>query len=140
LGGAEEAAPSRRRGRRKPLRHYLEAYAFLGLLVLAFAFFSVWSKTSATFTTSANLQVLIGSNTVVAIVALAALVPLVCNEWDLSIGASAALGSVYAAQVLTHGTPVPLAIALALGIGVVVGVVNALLVTQLRVNAVITTL
>jgi ribose transport system permease protein len=139
LVAPEEAAPPRRR-RRKPLRSYLEAYAFLGLLVLAFLFFSFCSKTSGTFTTSANLQVLIGSSTVVAIVALGALVPLVCNEWDLSIGASAALGSVYAAQALTHGTAVPLAILLAVGIGLIVGIVNALLVTRLGVNAVITTL
>jgi ribose transport system permease protein len=135
----EEAIPARRRARR-PLRSYFEAYAFLGLLVLAFLFFSVWSKTADTFTTTANLQILIGSNTVVAIVALGALVPLVCNEWDLSIGATAALGSVYAAQVLTNGTTVPLAILLAVGIGVLVGIVNALLVTRLGVNAVITTL
>jgi ribose transport system permease protein len=129
-----------RRWRRKPVRAYLEAYAFLGLLVLAFLFFSFWSKTSGTFTTSANLQVLVGSSTVVAIVALGALIPLVCNEWDLSIGASAALAGVYAAQALVHGTAVPLAILLAVGIGLVVGVVNALLVTRLAVNAVITTL
>src|SRR5207253_7830982 len=99
----------------------------------AFVFFSLWSKTSGTFTTSANLQVLIGGNTVVAIVALGALVPLVCNEWDLSIGASAGLGAIYGAQVLVHGTSLPLAILIAIGVGLVVGIVNALLVTQLGV-------
>jgi ribose transport system permease protein len=131
------AAPRRRR---KPLRSYLEAYAFVGLLVLAFIFFSVWSKTSDTFTTSANLQVLIGSNTVIAIVALGALVPLVCNEWDLSIGASAGLGAIYGAHALVHGTSVPVAIALAIAVGLALGIANAVLVTQLGVNAVITTL
>jgi ribose transport system permease protein len=139
LATAEQAPPPRRRWRR-PLRSYLEAYAFVGLLVLAFAFFSLWSKTSGTFTSSANLQVLIGSNAVVAIVALGALVPLVCNEWDLSIGASTALGAIYAAQALVHGTAVPFAILIAVGVGVAVGLVNALLVTRLGVNAVITTL
>jgi ribose transport system permease protein len=129
-----------KRRRRKPLRAYLEAYAFLALLVVAFAFFSFWSKTSATFTSTANLQIMLGSNTVVAIVALAALVPLVCNEWDLSIGATAALSSVYAAKALTTGTSVTVALLLAVGIGLVVGVLNALLVTRLGVNAVITTL
>jgi ribose transport system permease protein len=132
-------SPSPRR-RRRPLRSYLEAYAFLGLLVLAFLFFSFWSKTSSTFPTAANLRVLIGGNAVVAIVALGALVPLVCNEWDLSIGATAGLGAVYAAQALVHGTSVPLAILLALGVGLLVGIVNAALVTRLGVNAVITTL
>lgn len=125
---------------RKPLRGYLEAYAFPGLLVLAFIFFSVWPETSAIFPTTANLQILLGSSTVVAITALASLIPLVCNEWDLSVGASAGLSSVFAAIVLTDGTSTVLAIGLAVGIGVAVGLVNALLVTRMGVNAVITTL
>ncbi len=124
----------------RTLRQYLEAYAFLGLLMGAFAFFSLWPKTSDTFPTSANLQVLLGSNTVVAIVALAALIPLVCNEWDLSIGASAALSSVYVAQALTGGTSPWLTLLVGIAIGLSVGAVNAVLVTRLGVNAVITTL
>jgi ribose transport system permease protein len=136
----EEPSLPHRRRLRKPLRSYLEAYAFVILLVLAFLFFSVWSRTADTFTTSANLQVLIGGNAVVAIVALGALVPLVCNEWDLSIGASAGLGAIYGADALVHGTSLPLAILLAIAVGLIVGIINALLVTQLGVNAVITTL
>jgi ribose transport system permease protein len=128
------------RGLRKPIRAYLEAYAFLGLLVAALVFFSLWPKTSLVFPTTANLQILFGSSTVVAIAALASLIPLVCNEWDLSIGATAALSSVYAAVALTNGTSVVLAIAIAIGIGFAVGIVNAVLVTRLGVNAVITTL
>jgi ribose transport system permease protein len=77
---------------------------------------------------------------VVSIAALASLIPLVCNEWDLSIGAIAALSSVYAAVARTNGTSVVLAIALGIGIGLAVGIVNAVLVTRLGVNAVITTL
>jgi ribose transport system permease protein len=122
------------------MRSFLEAYAFLGLLVGAFVFFSLWSRTSATFPTSANLQVLLGSNTVVAITALAALIPLICNEWDLSIGGSAALSSVFVAQFMTNGMNPFLALGIGIGIGVCVGVVNALLVTRMGVNAVITTL
>ncbi|GAB7003210.1 ribose ABC transporter permease [Nocardioides sp. AN3] len=125
---------------RRSVRSYLEAYAFLGLLVGAFVFFSLWSRTSATFPTSANLQVLLGSNTVVAITALAALIPLICNEWDLSIGGSAALSSVFVAQFMTNGMNPFLALVIGIAIGVCVGVVNAVLVTRMGVNAVITTL
>jgi ribose transport system permease protein len=131
-------APTRRRGR--SMRHYLEAYAFVGLLVLAFLFFSLWGETSDTFPTAANLQILVASNAVVAIVALGALIPLVAYEWDLSIGAIAGLASVYVAQVLAGGTSVPVAIALGTAVGLIVGTGNALLVTRLGVNAVITTL
>lgn len=142
VGAPEQqaAAPESSRRPRRGVRSYLEAYAFLGLLVIAFVFFSVWSKTSGTFLTSANLQVLLGSNTVVAITALAALIPLVCNEWDLSIGGSAALSSVFIAQFMTNGMNPLLALAIGIVIGVGVGVVNAVLVTRMGVNAVITTL
>jgi ribose transport system permease protein len=128
-------------GRRKqPLRHYLEAYAFLGLLIAAAAFFSLWPETSDTFTSPANLRTLVASNSVIAIVALAALVPLVAYEFDLSVGAIAGLSSVYVASVLAAGTSVPLAIGLGIGLGLLVGAINALLITRVGVNAVITTL
>lgn len=136
----DEAPAKNRRRLRKPIRAHLEAYAFLGLLIGAFAFFSLWPETAPVFPTTANLQILFGSSTVVAIAALGSLVPLVCNEWDLSIGATAGLSSVYAAVALTNGTSAPLAIALGIGIGLAVGIVNAILVTRLGVNAVITTL
>jgi ribose transport system permease protein len=137
---AEDAQGTKRQRTRKPVRAYLEAYAFLGLLVGALVFFSVWPETAQVFPTTANLQILFGSSTVVAIAALGSLVPLVCNEWDLSIGATAGLASVFAAVVLTNGTSPFLAIALAIAIGVAVGLVNAILVTRMNVNAVITTL
>lgn len=125
---------------RRPLRYYLEAYAFLGLLVIAVVFFSIWSETGATFTSAANLRTLVGSNAVIAIVAIAALVPLVCYEFDLSVGAIAGLSSIFVATVLAHGTSVPVAIGIGIGIGLVVGIANALLITRIGVNAVITTL
>ncbi|GCD88106.1 ABC transporter permease [Nocardioides sp. LS1] len=136
----EAAAVDQARRPRRSIRSFLEAYAFVVLLVGAFVFFSLWSRTSATFPTSANLQVLLGSNTVVAITALGALIPLVCNEWDLSIGGSAALSSVFCAQFMTNGMNPLLALAIGIAIGICVGLVNAVLVTRMGVNAVITTL
>lgn len=138
--GSGADAPALAARRRKPLRHYLESYAFLGLLVLAAIFFSTWTETGETFTSAANIRTLIASNSVIAIVALAALVPLVCYEFDLSVGAIAGLSSVFVATALAHGTSVPLAIGLGIGLGILVGAVNALLITRVGVNAVITTL
>ncbi len=126
--------------RKQPPRHYLEAYAFLGLLIAAAAFFSLWPETSETFTSPANLRTLVASNSVIAIVALAALVPLVAYEFDLSVGAIAGLSSVYVASALASGTSVPLAIGLGIALGLLVGGINALLITRVGVNAVITTL
>lgn len=134
------SAAERRRRPRRSVRSYLEAYAFLVLLIGAFVFFGVWSKTSATFLTSANLQIMLGSSTVIAIVALAALIPLICNEWDLSIGGSAALSSVFVASFMTNGMNPMLALLIGVLIGLGVGIVNAVLITRMGVNAVITTL
>lgn len=124
----------------RPLTYFLEAYALLGISILAVIFFSVWSETSDTFLTSANIETLISGNVVVAIVALGALVPLVVYEFDLSVGAIAGISSVFVAETLGAGTDVAAAIALGVGIGLLVGTINALLVTRLGVNAVITTL
>lgn len=136
----EERHAERSARRRRPLRHYLEAYAFLGLLIVAAVFFSVWPETGETFRSTANLRTLIGSSSVIAIVALAALIPLVCYEFDLSVGAIAGLSAVFVATALSGGTSVPAAIGLGLGLGLLVGTVNALLITRVGVNAVITTL
>lgn len=130
----------RRPLRRSKLFEFAEAYALVALLLLVVVFFSFYGPTSATFLTTANLQAIIGNNSVLGIVALAALIPLVCNEFDLSVGAVAGVSSVFVASALSSGTPVVLAILLGIGIGVVVGTVNALIITRLGVNAVITTL
>jgi ribose transport system permease protein len=118
----------------------LEAYALLGLTVVVAAFFSVWGPTSETYLTAANLRSLTSGNAVVAVVALAALVPLVAEEFDLSVGAIAALGAVLAAQILAAGLPVILALVVALVAGTLIGAINAVICTRVGVNAVVTTL
>jgi ribose transport system permease protein len=118
----------------------LEAYALLGLLAAVILFFSLWGKTSDIFPTSSNIQLVIGNQAVIGVVALAALIPLVAGQWDLSVGATAGVASTFMASTLSSGVAVPLAILIALGIGLLVGAANGLIVTRLRVNAVITTL
>ncbi|MGE3993696.1 ABC transporter permease [Pseudorhodoplanes sp.] len=119
---------------------YLEAYALLILLIGVCVFFSVYPKTANTFPTLANLQVIFGNQSVLALVALAALIPLVCNEWDLSVGASAGLSAVICAKLLSNGTPLGMAMAAGVSLGVLVGASNAVLITKVGTNAVITTL
>jgi ribose transport system permease protein len=126
------------RAERRPL-DYLEAYALVGCLVATGVFFSVFPTTSDTFLTSANMQVLIAGQAVVAIVALALLIPLCANQWDLSVGAIAAVAAVFAASVMSGGGLVA-GVAVGIGVGVFVGIVNAVIVTRFRVNAVIATL
>jgi ribose transport system permease protein len=131
------AAADRRRAR---VAFALEAYAMVGLLMVVVIVFSFYPKTSATFPTSANLQQLISGQAVVAIIGLAALIPLICNEWDLSVGATAGMSSIFAAAAMSHGSAVLLAVLVGIGLGALVGLVNALIITRAGVSAVITTL
>jgi ribose transport system permease protein len=130
------AEPPRRRRR---VVDYLEALALPACLLLAGVYFALNPATSTTFLTAANLQVLIGGQAVVAIVALALLVPLCADQWDLSVGATAGLGAVYAAATMSGGS-VTQGVLVALAVGGLVGLVNALIVTRFNVNAVIATL
>jgi ribose transport system permease protein len=127
-------------GKSSRLLDYAEAYALVGLLVLVAIFFSFYGPTADTFPTTANARAILGNQSVLAIVALAALIPLVGNEFDLSVGAVAGVSSVFTASAMSSGTPVAVAIMVGIGIGLGVGIANALIITRLGVNAVIATL
>lgn len=138
---AEQAPPGQARpGTRELIVRYGEAGALVAVMVAIAAFFSLYPATSATFPTLANLQATAGNQAVLAIVALAATVPLIAGEFDLSVGATLGLSSVFAASAMSSGAALPVAILLALAIGMVVGLVNGLIVTRTRVNSIIATL
>ncbi|MEU6407827.1 ABC transporter permease [Microbispora sp. NPDC046933] len=134
------AEPKRKRGG-SPLLHTAERYALLGLTVVIALFFSVWPGSSSTFPTMANLNVVTGSQAVVALIALAALFPLVSGYFDFSLGAIAATSSVLCAGLMSHNRlPLGVAAVAAIALGAACGAVNGLLVTRARLNAFVTTL
>ncbi|QSR24890.1 ABC transporter permease [Nocardioides aromaticivorans] len=136
---AHDRAPETRR-RRSSITKIVEAYALVGLLIVAVAFFSLWPETSDTFLSTANIQILVANQSVLGIIAMAALIPLIANEWDLSIGAIAGVASIFSAAAMSASQGVVVGILFGLGAGLAVGAANALLVTRLGVNGVITTL
>jgi ribose transport system permease protein len=142
----EEAGAARptRKPARLRRRHVLidaaERGALPALTVAIFVFFSVYSKTAGSFLTTANLQTILGNQSVVAITALAAMAPLIAGEFDISVGPVAGMSAVIAASAMSHGWPLLGAIAIALLASVVVGAVNGLFVAYLGVNSFITTL
>lgn len=103
-------------------------------------FFSVLPATSDVFPTPANFQAIAGSQAILLIATLAVLVPLVCREFDLSVGANLGLCAVMSASAMEGGSSLGVAIAISVGIGLGVGVINGLLVAVARVNGVIVTL
>lgn len=134
-GGTSSGILSRHR-----LIELAEAYALVVLTLAMAIFFSVYGPTSELFPTAENLKVLAAQQGVLAVVALAALIPLVADEWDLSVGANAGLAAIFVASAMSKGASIPVAVALGIGLGLAVGVFNGLVVTKLRVNAVIPTL
>lgn len=136
----DEAAPSERVKRSGRLSAFLEAYTLVFLLIAITLFFTFFSRTSATFGTLGNLQAVVGNQSVIAVVTLAALVPITSDEWDLSVGANAGLCSIVVAKTMSMGVAIPLAILLGIAVGSLVGLFNGVVVTRFGVNGIITTL
>ncbi len=120
---------------------FVERYA----LVIAFAgmmlFFSFWSKTSTTFPSSTNIKNVLGNQAVIGLLALAIIVPLVCGEFDFSVGSIAGLSQVLCAGFMSRlGWPVWLAIVVPVAIGAFIGLNNGNTVARIGVNSLIVTL
>ena len=111
-------------------RGFAERHALLALLVAVVVFF-----------TRANASVLLGNQSVVALLALAVILPLVTGYFDFSLGAIAAVSSVLTAGLMSfHGLPLALAVIISVVLGAAIGAINGLLVTRFGLNSFVTTL
>jgi len=121
---------------------WLERYSLLVLLILTVAFFGFfWSQTATTFMQLANFQNIVRSQTVLAVLALGVIVPLVCGQFDLSVGNVAGMASVFTAAAFARWhVPLPAGIAIGIALGTLAGVVNGAVVTRLGVSSFIATL
>jgi ribose transport system permease protein len=109
------------------------------LLIVVVAIFSVIRPDS--YFTANNAQMIASTNAVLAILALAAVPPLVVGQFDLSIGFQLALAqSLCAGMIIYHGVPAPIAAGIVIVMGLVIGLANGLLVARAGLNAFITTL
>ncbi|GAA3755654.1 ABC transporter permease [Microbacterium kribbense] len=119
----------------------LENYALPLLTVIVYAFFCLFPLSARAFPTVNNLNVILGSNALIALIAIAAIFPLVCNYFDFSLGANAVMTQVMTAGMMSvFGMPLWLSIVISLCLGTLVGVVNGYFVTKLRMNPFVTTL
>lgn len=120
---------------------FLESYALVVLTIAVAVFFAVTPPANVAFPTIDNANVVLGNNAVVALVALAALFPLVSNFFDFSLGSTAILSEVLCAGLqVKSGLPLWLAIVIPMAIAVVIGVVNGLFVTRFKMSPFVTTL
>jgi ribose transport system permease protein len=94
-----------------------------------------------TYPTLANAQTIASNSAVVAFLALAAMMPLVTGQFDVSLGYQLGLSQTLCAGLMVNeGWSWPVAVAAAIGACLVVGLVNGLLVTRLNLASFIVTL
>jgi ribose transport system permease protein len=124
------------------------AKAFLGLfaryativglaaMIIAFSLLS-----PRAFPTVNNFTNVLNQASLAMIIAAGLTVAVIVGELDLSIGFAASLhGILVTGLIVANKLPIPVAILIVLAIGAVVGLVNGLIVTKVRVNSVIATL
>ncbi|HEX4353574.1 MAG TPA: ABC transporter permease [Polyangiales bacterium] len=117
----------------------LQRYGLLVLFLLVVVTFSLLLPES--FPTMLNFRNIAGNQSVLAIVTLAAIIPLICGHFDLSIGAVLGISSIATASLLSqYNAPLPIAIVVGIVLGAAIGLFNGLLIAKLGVNALITTL
>jgi ribose transport system permease protein len=127
--------------RRDLMLALLERYALVIVFVAVLVFFSVWGRTSSTFPTAANVKNVLGNQAVIGVLSLAIMFPLVCGEFDFSVGPVAGLSQVLTAGFMARlGMPLALAVLLGIAVGAVVGIVSGLTVGRIGVSSVIVTL
>ena len=140
-GQADAGGSTGRSRSRELLLAFIERYALVVLFAATLIFFSVWSKTSGTFPHAANFKNVLGNQAYTGILALAIMIPLVCGEFDFSVGNSAGLTQVLCAGFMARlGWAVPLAILVPIAIGAFIGLSNGNTVARVGVNSLIVTL
>jgi ribose transport system permease protein len=119
--------------------HVLAQYGLIVVFVLLVAFFSLVEPD--TFFSKQNAQTIAASKAVVAILAFAAMAPLIVGQFDLSVGFQLGLTQTLCAGLMLnqHQSAVTAVVA-TLAVGVLFGVVNGLLVVRVKINAFIATL
>ena len=111
-----------------------------GLLLILIGISAVLAVLSPFFLTLPNLINVVLTMSVIGIVSIGMTYVMLSGGIDLSVGSTMALSAVVAATFAKHGSPFILVILIGLGIGILIGLVNGLAITMLRVPPLITTL
>ncbi len=114
-------------------------YGLVILMVLLIAGFSVLLP--KTFPTLLNLRAILSDKSIIALLSLAAMVPMVAGRIDLTVGYGIVLWHILAISLQTmFGLPWPVAVLIVLCLGVVTGALNGILVEVARIDSFIATL
>lgn len=109
----------------------------LGLVILIFA---LLTGSPEKYLSIPNLRIVLSQTVIVALGAIGMTLIIISGGIDLSVGSSIALASVVTALGLSHSTPPSAALLCGIIVGGLVGLVNGLAITSLRVVPFIATL
>lgn len=116
-----------------------ERFGLVAAWVIVIALFGVLEP--RTFLTQANFATIFGSQAVLLVLTLGALIPLTAGDYDLSIAGVLTLSSMVVAILnVNSGWPIGVAILAALAVGAVTGAVNGIIVTFFGIDSLIVTL
>ncbi|WP_329233726.1 ABC transporter permease [Streptomyces canus] len=137
--GAAPSGPSRGPGGGRLRGHLIGTYGLLTLTVLLFLVFSL--ALPDTFPTLDNISSILSNQSIPAMLALGAMIPIVTGKFDLSVGYGLGLAHVLAMQlIVNNGWPWPVACLVVIVGGGVIGVFNGLLVEFAKIDSFIATL
>ncbi|MCL4251156.1 MAG: ABC transporter permease [Anaerolineae bacterium] len=111
-----------------------------GLLIILIGFGIILSILSPYFLTVGNFVNVIITMTSTGIVAVGMTFVMLSGGIDLSVGSTMALAATIAATYSKSGSPAVVVILIAVGIGIIIGLINGIAITKLRVPPLITTL
>jgi ribose transport system permease protein len=114
-------------------------YGLVILTVLLILFFSLLLPD--TFPTVLNLRSIVANKTIIAILSLAAMIPMAAGRIDLTIGYGIVLWHILAISLQTlYGFPWPVAVLVVLLLGAATGFLNGVLVEVAKIDSFIATL
>jgi ribose transport system permease protein len=135
----EVVAARRLSPRAKASLSFFARYATIIALLVMIVVFSVVSPKA--FPTVSNFTNVLNQASLTMIIAAGLTIAVIVGELDLSIGFAASLhGILVTGLIVSNQLPIPLAAAIVIAIGAVIGLVNGLIVTKIKVNSVIATL
>ncbi|SUB02224.1 Autoinducer 2 import system permease protein lsrD [Pannonibacter phragmitetus] len=113
-----------------------------GLVILMFGLIILFSiLLPNTFPTMLNLRSILSDKAIIALLSLAAMIPMVAGRIDLTVGYGIVLWHILAISLQTvYGLPWPVAIGIVLVLGIATGILNGILVEVARIDSFIATL
>ena len=116
-----------------------QKYALIVVFAAIVLLFSLLNP--SIFPTVANAQTIASTQATVALLALAAMLPLVVGQFDISVGYQFGLAQGLCAHlIINEGVPAGIAILVTLAAGLLIGLANGVLVAKVKLNSFVATL